>query len=231
VLGNEPRHASGLRTSDTGQPAGVTHARLNLRLTRASPCEDCSAFTRLRPAHSRGHLYVTCYTEGFSHFVSSMTAPVASGWSGCRVGLHPLEGAALSRRTREADIPDRGTGRLSRAEGEPTGVASVSCETNKLHQQSPDGGQADEALTPDDSAAQFARIVSTRWPTIKFMRVWDTVASVIVPRADRFYILRLEELRHRRSQIASMAVGDHPALCKVGCFLRRKVVNRNGSGG
>jgi hypothetical protein len=43
----------------------------------------------LRPAHSRGHLYVTCYTEGFSHFVTSMTAPVASGWSGCRVGLSP----------------------------------------------------------------------------------------------------------------------------------------------
>ena len=43
----------------------------------------------LRPAHSRRHLYVTCYTEGFSHFVTSMTAPVASGWSGCRVGLSP----------------------------------------------------------------------------------------------------------------------------------------------
>ena len=35
----------------------------------------------LRPAHSRRHLYVTSYTEGFSHFVASMTAPVASGWS------------------------------------------------------------------------------------------------------------------------------------------------------
>ena len=47
-----------------------------------------SAFSRLarrslalRPAHSRRHLYVTCYTEGSSHFVTSMTAPVASGWS------------------------------------------------------------------------------------------------------------------------------------------------------
>ena len=48
-----------------------------------------SALLALRPAHSRGHLYVTCYTEGFSHFVTSMTAPVASGWSGCRVGLAP----------------------------------------------------------------------------------------------------------------------------------------------
>jgi hypothetical protein len=28
-------------------------------------------------------------TEGFSHFVTSMTAPVASGWSGCRLGLAP----------------------------------------------------------------------------------------------------------------------------------------------
>jgi integrase len=36
----------------------------------------------LRPAHSRRHLYVTGYSEGyegFSHFVTSMTAPVASG--------------------------------------------------------------------------------------------------------------------------------------------------------
>ena len=27
--------------------------------------------------------------EGFSHFVTSMTAPIASGWSVCRVGLAP----------------------------------------------------------------------------------------------------------------------------------------------
>ncbi len=45
--------------------------------------------------------------EGFSHFVASMTAPIASGWSGCRVGLAPLESAALSRRTPEADIGRR----------------------------------------------------------------------------------------------------------------------------
>ena len=43
----------------------------------------------LRPAHSRRHLYVTSDTEGFSHFVTSATAPVASGWSVRRVGLAP----------------------------------------------------------------------------------------------------------------------------------------------
>src|SRR5271163_613462 len=52
-------------------------------------------------------LYVTSYTEGFSHFVTSMTAPVASGWSFAGWGLHPLESAAFSRRTRKADKADR----------------------------------------------------------------------------------------------------------------------------
>jgi hypothetical protein len=33
--------------------------------------------------------YVTRYTRGFSHFVTSMTAPVTSGWSGCRAGFAP----------------------------------------------------------------------------------------------------------------------------------------------
>ena len=58
----------------------------------------------LRP-YTRGYLYVTRYTEGFSHFVTSMTAPVASGWSDLAGwGLYPLESAALSRRTRKAHI-------------------------------------------------------------------------------------------------------------------------------
>src|ERR1700744_3745889 len=61
----------------------------------------------------------------------------------------------------------------------------------------PEAGD-DEGPIPEskfDLAAQFARITSTRWPTIHFMGVWDTVASVIVPRRDRFWIgFSLEEL-------------------------------------
>jgi hypothetical protein len=68
---------------------------------------------------------VTCYTEGFSHFVTSMTAPVASGWSDLAGwGLHPLESAALSRRTREADVADHGCRCLDWAESGPAWVAS-----------------------------------------------------------------------------------------------------------
>jgi uncharacterized protein (DUF2235 family) len=59
-----------------------------------------------------------------------------------------------------------------------------------------DAAAAEDTLpqTAFDNAAQFARITSTRWPTIRFVGVWDTVASVIVPRADRFYLPSLEEL-------------------------------------
>jgi uncharacterized protein (DUF2235 family) len=55
-----------------------------------------------------------------------------------------------------------------------------------------DGGA--QPLARFDNAAQFARITSSRWPTIDFVGVWDTVASVIVPRPDRFYIPSFEEL-------------------------------------
>jgi uncharacterized protein (DUF2235 family) len=64
------------------------------------------------------------------------------------------------------------------------------------HQFVDGADEADQAgpLTKDDQAAQFARILSARWPTIRFVGVWDTVASVIVPRPDRFYLPSLQEL-------------------------------------
>ncbi len=53
-------------------------------------------FRGLLGVHSRYGLHtraVTVYrdtlTQGFSHFVTSTAAPVASGWSGCRVGVAP----------------------------------------------------------------------------------------------------------------------------------------------
>jgi hypothetical protein len=49
---------------------------------------------------------VTRYTEGFSHFVASIAAPVASGWSVRRVGLTPMESAAFPRRTPQLSFMD-----------------------------------------------------------------------------------------------------------------------------
>jgi hypothetical protein len=59
--------------------------------------EDCSAFTHVMACTLAKLPNVTLYTGGFSHFVTSMTAPIASGWSdSCRVDSHPLERRRLS---------------------------------------------------------------------------------------------------------------------------------------
>jgi hypothetical protein len=52
--------------------------------------EACSGVHSRYGLHTRAvTVYRDTLSEGFSHFVTSMTAPVASGWSGCRVGLTP----------------------------------------------------------------------------------------------------------------------------------------------
>jgi hypothetical protein len=51
--------------------------------------EDCSAFTRVAACTLALSPIRDTLPEGFSHFVTSMTAPVASGWSDRRVGLAP----------------------------------------------------------------------------------------------------------------------------------------------
>jgi hypothetical protein len=50
---------------------------------------DCSAFTRVTACTLALSPIRDTLIEGFSHFVTSMTAPIASGWSGCRVGFAP----------------------------------------------------------------------------------------------------------------------------------------------
>ena len=67
--------------------------------------EACSAFTHVAACTLALSPIRDTLIEGFSHFVTSMTAPIASGWSEfAGWGLHPLESAALSRRTPRADL-------------------------------------------------------------------------------------------------------------------------------
>src|ERR1700692_1787134 len=51
--------------------------------------EAFSAFTRVAACTLARSPIRDPLPEGFRHFVASMPAPVASGWSGCRVGLAP----------------------------------------------------------------------------------------------------------------------------------------------
>ena len=77
-------------------------------------------------------------------------------------------------------------------ESQPVGASAPG-----LTDEEEEGG-APGPKSQDDRAAQFARIVSVKWPTIAFLGVWDTVASVIVPRPDRFYTFSLQELPHTK---------------------------------
>src|SRR5271167_1029184 len=75
--------------------------------------EDCSAFTRVAACTLARSPIRDPLSEGFRHFVTSMPAPVASGWSGCRVGLAPTGKRRLvtahtqSRRSQERRISVR----------------------------------------------------------------------------------------------------------------------------
>jgi uncharacterized protein (DUF2235 family) len=77
-------------------------------------------------------------------------------------------------------------------------------------------------LTRDDRAAQFARILSTRWPTIRFVGVWDTVASVIVPRPDRFYWPSLEEMAFTLHNPSVKIFRQAISIDERRCMLRPK---------
>src|SRR5437867_12660635 len=51
--------------------------------------EACSAFTRVTACTLALSPLRDTHSEGFSYFVTSIAAPVASGWRGRRVGLTP----------------------------------------------------------------------------------------------------------------------------------------------
>ena len=69
--------------------------------------EDCSAFTHVTACTHAGSSKMTRYIRGFSHFVTSMTAPIASGWSKIAGwDSHPLENAAFARRTPSIAVPE-----------------------------------------------------------------------------------------------------------------------------
>jgi hypothetical protein len=78
------------------------------------------------------------------------------------------------------------------------------------------------------AAWEFRRVAGSRAVTIKFIGVWDTVASVIVPRPDRL-LLDLQSLRFTRTNPVSRSFGrrfrstsgDGCSGCILGTSRRR----------
>ena len=91
-----PGAAAG-RTLRSASPSRINLPRKGCRVgLRIVLFEACSAFTRVTACTLALSPIRDTLTEGFSHFVSSMAAPVASGWSGRRVGLAPTGKRRLS---------------------------------------------------------------------------------------------------------------------------------------
>jgi len=66
-------------------------------LTKNNPIQGLLGVHSRYGLHTRAvTVYRDTLSEGFSHFVTSMAALVASGWSGCRVGLTPTGKRRLS---------------------------------------------------------------------------------------------------------------------------------------
>jgi hypothetical protein len=69
------------------------HGRVGFRVTLF---EACSAFTHVTACILAKSSNMTLYTEGFSRFVTSTTAPIATGWSeSYRAGFAPAERPCL----------------------------------------------------------------------------------------------------------------------------------------
>ena len=86
--------ATGLLCWRDSHPLEWQLASLHLLLHRSglsphTPCQSPGALTRVAACTLALSPICDTLIEGFSHFVFSMTAPIASGWSDCRVGLAP----------------------------------------------------------------------------------------------------------------------------------------------
>jgi hypothetical protein len=85
------RHYPGAASGGTASlihPSRVSLPRKGCRVgLRIVLFEACSAFTRVTACTLARSPIRDPLSEGFSHFVTSMTAPVASGWSGLPGGI------------------------------------------------------------------------------------------------------------------------------------------------
>jgi len=113
-----------------GRVAGSACASSFSRLTQRS--------LALRPAHSRCHQFVARLPEGFRHFVTSMPAPVASGWSGCRVGFAPTGKRRLFTAHTQTGHPPARIGRRPAVIGACSRDCGIGAASRCTNSRSPD---------------------------------------------------------------------------------------------
>ena len=120
-----PGAASG-RIASLTSPSRVSLPRKGRRVgLRIVLFEACSAFTHVTACTLAPSPIRDAHSEGFSHFVTSIAAPVASGWSGCRVGLAPTGKRRLVTAHTQLGHRPRGRNRSSRGIGGAAAATSL----------------------------------------------------------------------------------------------------------
>ena len=107
AVANTPAEQLGTRVARTPSHGSLPRIdrQVGLRITLFG---DCSAFTRVTACTFAKSPTVTLYTRGFSCFVISAAAPIASGWSdSCRVGLTPTGNTAPFHGARQSRVRGR----------------------------------------------------------------------------------------------------------------------------
>ena len=134
-----PGAAAG-RTLRSASPSRISLPRKGCRVgLRIVLFEDCSAFTRVTACTLALSPIRDTLIEGFSHFVTSMTAPIASGWSGCRVGFAPTG----KRRLVTAHAQSRRSTRIQSRSAIDPGRVETFFDPQKLQVTGRDGPRRD----------------------------------------------------------------------------------------
>lgn len=74
-----------------------------------------------------------------------------------------------------------------------------------------------------NNLSYLATYWATRWPTIRLIGVWDTIANIVIPRSDRFlYFPSLEELAFTQRNPSVQAFRQAISIDEQRCMIRLK---------
>ncbi|MFK4387153.1 DUF2235 domain-containing protein [Bradyrhizobium sp. USDA 223] len=73
-----------------------------------------------------------------------------------------------------------------------------------------------------DNLTYLTTFWPTRWPTIRMIGAWDTIANVVIPRPDRFFFPSLEELAYTKRNPSVQTFRQAISIDERRCMFRLK---------
>jgi hypothetical protein len=226
-----PGAAAG-RTLRSASPNRISLPRKGCRVgLRIVLFEACSAFTRITACTLALSPIRDTLTRGFSHFVSSMTAPVASGWSRCRVGFAPTGKRRLST-AHTLSGPSAGVAIIvanvrSRASNHPAILSCRACGASH-NRRSKRGGSREKAMRSVTRVATLLFIAIIAYSMAKRPMVRTTSSRAAIQRLRPCGRPMMTPTSRARSKSTSSSIQRCPSRAH-GAAISRKEPSRTGS--